>query len=85
MSDPGPDGLRVNVRGGTLTGVGPLCFYDKDEVLGVLCPGWNVLSMDHLESKAHVPTGDLIHADWRVVAEKVGLSLEHIEMTRARE
>jgi SAM-dependent methyltransferase len=79
MSDPGPDGLRVNVRGGTLTGVGPLCFYDKDEVLGALCPGWKILSMDHLEIKAHVPPGELIHADWRIVAEKVPLSLhDHV-------
>jgi SAM-dependent methyltransferase len=74
MSDAGPDGLRVNVRGGNLTGVGQLCFYNKDEVLGALCPGWKLLSLDHLEIVTHVPSGGTVHADWRAVAEKVPIS-----------
>jgi len=64
----------VNIRGGSLTGVGPLCFYDKDDVLGTLCSGWKVHSLDHLESISHASTDALIHAEWRVIAEKTPVS-----------
>jgi spore coat polysaccharide biosynthesis protein SpsF len=76
LSDAGADGLRVNIRGGSLTGVGPLCFYDKDDVLGVLCSGWKVHALDHLEITAHAAVEALVHAEWRVTAEKTPVSRE---------
>ena len=76
LSEPGADGLRVNIRGGSLTGVGPLCFYDKDDVLGTLCSGWKVHALDHLENTSHASVEALIHAEWRVIAEKTPVSRE---------
>jgi SAM-dependent methyltransferase len=77
LSEPGPDGLRVNIRGGSLTGVGPLCFYDKDDVLSTVGSGWKVHALEHLESISHSAGEDLIHAEWRVIAEKTPVSREH--------
>src|SRR5262245_25153740 len=45
-SDPGADGLRVNVRG-AMAGVGQLCYYTRGDVEATLGRGWDIASFEH--------------------------------------
>jgi ubiquinone/menaquinone biosynthesis C-methylase UbiE len=67
--EDGPDGLTVNIKEGTMVGVGQICFYGRRQVLDVL-DGWKILSMQHMEYAEMLNPKWLVHAEWRVVAEK---------------
>jgi SAM-dependent methyltransferase len=66
-----PDGLRLGITEGTLVGVGQLCFYGKADVHAVLGNGWQILSLQHMEWMEVQKPEVTIHAEWRVVAEKL--------------
>jgi len=68
---PGPDGLTVDINGGTLVGAGQLCFYGRRDIDALFSEGWNVLSVQHTESVEELGDDRSIHAEWRVIAEKV--------------
>lgn len=68
----GPDGLVLNSTAGTLVNVGQLCFYGRRDVQDMFGSGWSILSQQHLELREEKPTGYLVHAEWRIVAEKIG-------------
>jgi SAM-dependent methyltransferase len=69
---PGPDGLTLGVSAGTLAGVGQLCFYGRSEIGALFAPGaWELRSVQHLEAVDELQAGHGVHAEWRVVAEKV--------------
>lgn len=65
----GPDGLTVEIFGGTLVGVGQICFYCRSQVEALLA-GWNILSLKHLEIKEELEGISGIHSEWRAIAEK---------------
>lgn len=63
------DGRRDGITSGTLTGVGPICFYSESQLRALLV-GWDVLSLerhDRTELAAEVP---VVHGEWRVIAER---------------
>ena len=66
----GADGLPTDIRGGTLVGVGGVCFYSRGDVLDVLGEGWTVESMEHCEIVDEQASGEMRHANWRVFARK---------------
>jgi ubiquinone/menaquinone biosynthesis C-methylase UbiE len=66
----GPDGVFHKIHGGTLQGVGQICFYGRGEIERLLFQGWRVLSMAHREAVELDDLQPSIHADWIVVAEK---------------
>jgi len=68
---PGPDGLTLDIAAGTLVGVGQICFYSRREVDAIFAAGWKMLSVQHLEIAEEVQAQRLVHAEWRIVAEKV--------------
>src|SRR5262249_49010844 len=72
FSEPGPDDVRVNISAGNLTGVGQICFYNRPDVEGALRDGWKILTMDHLELVDEGSGDRMVHAEWRVVAERLG-------------
>lgn len=77
---PGPDGLTVEITGGTLTGVGALGFSGREEIDALFRQGWQVLSLEHLELRDVLPPGGGgIHTEWRVVAMKAGAGATAIE------
>ncbi len=45
---PGPDGLTLDISGGTLVGVGQICFYGREELEDLFDQGWTILRMEHL-------------------------------------
>jgi SAM-dependent methyltransferase len=63
---PGPDGVRVGIDRGALTGVGQICFYSRADVESVFGAGWKLEQVEHVEA-----TGADTKADWRVVARKL--------------
>ncbi len=67
----GPDGMRLDITEGSLTGVGPICFYGQAQVEALFAKGWRLLSMQHTESTEAAGAAHPVHAEWRVIAEKV--------------
>jgi SAM-dependent methyltransferase len=68
---PGPDGVTLDIADGTLVGVGQICFYGRREVEGLFEQGWKLLSVQHLEIFEASQPQYLVHAEWRVIAEKI--------------
>lgn len=66
--EDGPDGLKVNIKEGTLVDVGQICFYGRRQVLDVL-QGWRILSLQHMEYAEMLEPCWMVHGEWRVVAE----------------
>jgi SAM-dependent methyltransferase len=72
LSRPGPDGLTLDIRGGTLADAGQICFYDRSDVIDAFGDGWKLLSLQHLEVVEELQQPEQsVHAEWRVVAERV--------------
>lgn len=67
----GPDGVTIDIKGGTMTNVGQVCFYGKRQVLQVLSSGWNLSSLQHLELSEEISAQYSVHAEWRAIAEKI--------------
>ena len=67
---PGPDGVVVDISGGTLTGVGQICFYSEMGLRSAFCEGWELISMRHLVIVDMVKDTDALHSEWRVIARK---------------
>jgi SAM-dependent methyltransferase len=68
-SEPGADGQRINIRG-TMSGVGPICYYSREDVSLALGIGWEIISFEHCERVDDAVSGRPIHAEWRVIARK---------------
>jgi ubiquinone/menaquinone biosynthesis C-methylase UbiE len=68
----GPDGLVYNISSGTLANCGQLCFYDRKNISDLLQNGWKLLSIQHVKLVEQINKQQEIHAEWRVIAEKVG-------------
>lgn len=67
----GPEGLTLDIREGSLTGVGLICFYGRREIAHLFATGWRLLSVLHIESVEELLPQRMVHAEWRVIAEKV--------------
>jgi len=65
----GLDGLTVDIKAGTLAGMGAIGFANREEIDELFGQGWEVLSLDHVESRQEMH-GEDIQAEWRVVAVK---------------
>lgn len=66
------DGLVRNITAGTLQGVGHICFYTRQDVLDLFADGFAVESCLHMLLGDETTPAKDIHAEWRVVARKVG-------------
>jgi hypothetical protein len=67
----GADGLVLDISEGTLIGAGQICFYGRSHLASLLDRGWKILSVDHVERVQMLVPQYTIHAEWRIVAEKV--------------
>ena len=68
---PGPDGVVIDISGGTLTGVGQICFYSEDDIRSAFADGWRIVSMQHMILEDRVKETDALHGEWRVIAQKM--------------
>lgn len=68
---PGPDGVVTDITGGTLTGVGQICFYSADNIRSAFSQGWLLTSMRHLVMADELQDSAPTHSEWRVIAQKV--------------
>ena len=68
---PGSDGLIYDIEGGSLTGVGHICFYGRQQVEDLLARGWRLLRLQHLEYREQKGPACDVHAEWHATAEKI--------------
>jgi len=66
----GDDGLVDNITGGTLQGVGHICFYSRDDVHELFSRGWSLVSIEHLRIDQMLGSAAGSHCEWRVVAQR---------------
>lgn len=66
----GNNGLTQDISEGSLVGVGQICFYGRRDIEDIL-DGWKILSLQHAVSTEMLEPGHMVHAEWRVVAEKL--------------
>ncbi len=67
----GPDNLTIDIFAGTLVGFGQLCFYGRKDIDSLFDKGWKILNTQHLEIVEKICPEKLVHAEWRVIAEKI--------------
>lgn len=67
----GSDGTRVDIDAGSLRDVGQICFSSKTDVETILETGWKLRSLEHRELVEMLKPDYSVHAEWRVIAEKV--------------
>lgn len=65
------DDVTCEIQGGTLVGVGQICFYGLCDVEKLFCTGWRLLSVQYIEMTETLLPEKTIHAEWRAIAEKV--------------
>jgi SAM-dependent methyltransferase len=66
----GDDGLVHEISGGTLQGVGHICFYSRDDVEGLFSNGWSLASIEHVRIDQVLDAAAGSHCEWRVVARR---------------
>ena len=66
----GDDGLVHEISGGTLQGVGPICFYTRDDVEELFSRGWSLASIEHVRIDQMLHAAASSHCEWRVVARR---------------
>lgn len=66
----GPDGLTVDIQGGSLAGCGHITFYSRQDVLDLLGDGFVMESCRHLLEHDEARGPHEVHAEWRVVARR---------------
>ncbi len=68
---PGPDGLTVDISGGTLVDIGPIYFYGRHDLEALFAEGWKLVSLRHVEYMEELQTLYNCHAEWIAIVEKV--------------
>lgn len=70
---PGPDRVTLNISAGTLVGAGQICFYDRQDLEGQFSGKWLLRSVQHVEITEQIQPQCPVHAEWRVIAEKIAI------------
>jgi SAM-dependent methyltransferase len=67
------DGLTLDIKHGSLTGVGQVCFYSRSELQSMFSDKFNLVSIKHLQIDEEQQTVGtyLVHAEWRVIAQPI--------------
>ena len=68
---PGPEGVTVDITGGTLVDIGPIFFYGKRDLQALFAAGWKLVSVRHVEYLEELEPLYNCHAEWIVIAEKI--------------
>lgn len=66
----GEDGLVTNITAGSMTDVGQICFYGKQQALEVLGPDFKIESIRSLEDRDVMQPATIVHSEWRIIASK---------------
>ena len=73
--EPGEDGVVQNINRGTLVGVGSLCFYTRQNLIDAFDGDWRVISIQHSEITETDSATPSVHAEWRVILQKLPIAL----------
>jgi ubiquinone/menaquinone biosynthesis C-methylase UbiE len=66
----GDDGVKLDIANGSLMNVGQICFYNMEQVVSAL-KIFKIINIEHMERKELYDDKQLIHAEWRAIAEKI--------------
>jgi ubiquinone/menaquinone biosynthesis C-methylase UbiE len=66
----GKDNLTLDITDGTLVNVGQICFYSRRKIEALFTEGWNLVSLEHMESSEQSQPKYTVHAEWRAIAQK---------------
>lgn len=66
----GEDGVTVDIRAGTLVGVGQICFLDERQVQAMLSGPWVLHQLERCASRALVGPSESVHSEWRAIVER---------------
>ncbi len=69
-SDPGLDGTRVNIAGGTVKGVGSISFYSEQDIRTIFSSGWKWQTFERTTRIDLLHSEQIIRALWHVVVRK---------------
>ena len=64
------DGLITEIKAGSMTDVGQICFYSKQKALEALGSKFKIESIRSMEDCEVSNPGILVHAEWRIIASK---------------
>jgi SAM-dependent methyltransferase len=64
------DGLVHGISRGDVVGLGPICFYRREDIEDALQPGWSIRSLIHIEQRDYAANPHDIDAEWRVIATR---------------
>lgn len=68
----GADGVTVDISDGSLIGVGQICFYDQGKLTALFSDrAWAVRSLKHVTIAEMLGADAAVHAEWRLIAEKL--------------
>ena len=69
---PAPDGLTLDIQGGSLVGVGQLAFHGEESIRSLIGDQWQVVSRQLLTITEHAGPGSEsgVHAEWRIILRK---------------
>jgi len=70
-SEPGPDGTRINITGGTVQHVGQICFYSRQDIESVFGSGWALRSLELSQRSELLNPEPVVRSIWHVIAEKI--------------
>jgi ubiquinone/menaquinone biosynthesis C-methylase UbiE len=64
------NGFSTDIKDGTLTGVGELCFYGKKDLDKLIDNEWIIKSIKHKSIDEIKDAALLIHAEWEIILQK---------------
>ena len=69
----GEDGVIENIKSGTMTDVGQICFYGKRQAIDALGINFIVENIQRVEITDVTTAANSVHSEWRIIASKVNL------------
>ncbi|MFK7911583.1 MAG: class I SAM-dependent methyltransferase [Akkermansiaceae bacterium] len=62
------NGQTTGITSGTLTGVGPITFYDHDKIQSTYSPFFDIIALDKLNKESVIPKNSELHEEWHLTA-----------------
>ena len=61
----------TDIQEGTLMGINSIGFLTQEQIIKLFSKGWEIKNLEHIEYKQSLPREGEIHAEWRIVAQKI--------------
>ena len=65
------DYIVTDIQQGSLAGIDAIGFLSQDQVYKLFAQGWEIKQLEHIEYKQSLPVDKEVHAEWRIIAQKI--------------